>query len=337
MGFRVMGGERERESDRWLGSSYSATEVFREGVSRRWCHRTPRSKFFSDAGSNLELPANKVGDDLVFDYAKVADVLSHYKETESPLQAGAVVYNMLLQKVDPAEQKIAEDLDKAGKWGGEMLLNPTGANWNLCNGDEKTCPTPKLNVARSRHDELVAMGDAALTAFKDMLAAGSSELPPEIASFKARLDDVPEHYRQYVADGVPDSAWEHNCDGILKKGTGKDIFWVACSGFVASKASLEAIGLAEGLPSQITAPTAGPGHQESGSLTPKCSKNQRPEPAEGQRHPGRPIDRHRGRRQRGAHWRGARSQPHRLCQGSGRCLPGDPDRHQGWGVQQGWR
>ena len=216
-------------------------------------------KFFSDAGSNLELPANKVGDDLVFDYAKVADVLSHYKETESPLQAGAVVYNMLLQKVDPAEQKIAEDLDKAGKWGGEMLLNPTGANWNLCNGDEKTCPTPKLNVARSRHDELVAMGDAALTAFKDMLAAGSSELPPEIASFKARLDDVPEHYRQYVADGVPDSAWEHNCDGILKKGTGKDIFWVACSGFVASKASLEAIGLAEGLPSQITAPTAGPG------------------------------------------------------------------------------
>ena len=220
-------------------------------------------KFFSDAGSNLALPAKKVNGVVEFDYEKVADVLSLYKETETPLQAGGVVYNMELSKVDAVEQKIAQDLDKAGKWGGEMMLNPTSSNWKLCEGDEKTCPTPKLHVAKSRHDELVAMGDAAVTAFKDMLTAGSSELPPEIAGFKARLDDVPAHYHQYVADGVPDSAWEHKCEGILKKGAGKDIFWIACSGFVANQASLDAIGLSEGLPSQITAPTAGPGRQET--------------------------------------------------------------------------
>jgi hypothetical protein len=212
-------------------------------------------RFFSDAGSKLNLPANQVGDDLVFDYAKVANVLSHYKETESPLQAGGVVYNMMLEKVDAASQKIAEDLDKAGKWGGEMLLNPTDLDWKLCEGDEKTCPTPKLYVAKSRHDELVAMGDAAVRAFKDMLAAGSSELPEELAGFQSRLADVPQHYRQYVADGVPDSAWEHRCDGILKKGTGKDIFWVACSGFMAPKTAKDALAM----PSQMTADTDGPG------------------------------------------------------------------------------
>jgi hypothetical protein len=211
-------------------------------------------RFFADAGSPLSLPAKRVGGELVFDYAQVADILANYKETESPLQPGAVVYNMLLGPVDPEEQRIAKELDAAGKWGGEIMLTPTGGMWKLCNGDPSTCPTPKLNVARGRHDELLALGDAAVNAFQQWLTAGASgELPEELSEFKPRLVDVlPEHY-QYVADGVPAEKWTHSCGGLLDLGTGKDIYWIACSGFVANQASLDSIGLSEGLPSEMTA------------------------------------------------------------------------------------
>ena len=217
-------------------------------------------RFFSDAGSNLNLPAKQVGTEVVFDYARVADVLADFKETEAPLAAGKVVYNMLLDPVDAEEQRIAQELHDAGKWGGDLMLVPTGDRWQLCHGDEMTCPTPKLNVAKARHTELEALGSDAVNAFKEWLAAGGTgDLPEAIAAFKPRLDDVPQHYHQYVADGVPDAKWKHQCGGILETGEGQDILWVACSGFVASPEDLAAIELDQGLPSQMTASTAGPG------------------------------------------------------------------------------
>src|SRR5262249_30074982 len=91
-----------------------------------------------------------------------------------------------------------------GKWGGEMMVNGGPGPWKRCKGDPTTCPTRKLTVASNRRNELRGMGDSALTAFKDWLAAGASgEFPEKIASFKTRLDDVPDHYHQYVAKGVP--------------------------------------------------------------------------------------------------------------------------------------
>jgi Putative adhesin Stv domain len=111
-------------------------------------------RFFSDAGSKLrptlqaydKNTGKKVGE-ASFNYTDVADVLSQYEETESPLAAGAVVYNMLLGPLHKDEQVIAKELEKAGKWQGEMLLNPNSDKWKLCEGDATTCPTPKLHVA----------------------------------------------------------------------------------------------------------------------------------------------------------------------------------------------
>src|ERR1700728_2397671 len=91
-------------------------------------------RFFADAGSPLSLPAKRVSGELVFDYAQVADILANYKETEAPLESGAVVYNMLLGPVDPEEQRIAKELDAAGKWGGGIMLTPTRGTGKLWKG-----------------------------------------------------------------------------------------------------------------------------------------------------------------------------------------------------------
>ena len=230
--------------------------------------------FFSDAGSNLLLPAVSTvaagtavdswveGVNCRFDYERVADVLDKFVQTETPLVAGKVVPNMMLEAAGADTQRVAQQLHDAGKWGGEMMINKTAGTWWLCYGDDKTCPTPKLHVAASRHDELVAKGDAAVKAFKTWLDDGASgDLPEEIADFGPRLADVPDHMRRYVADGVPEERWSHDCVGILGKdvGEGNDIVWVACSGFAVSQEDLKSIGLPEGLPSEITQNTSGPG------------------------------------------------------------------------------
>ena len=229
-------------------------------------------RFFADAGSNLMLPFKVTGPALpdpphweegtnwVFDYERVADVLSQFQETEKPLAAGAVVYNMLLQAPHPDSQRVANELHALGKWGGDLLMKPDAGQWTLCSGDASTCPTPKLHVAKSRHDELAAKGSLALTEFKRWFDDGATgELPEEIADFAPRLEDVPPEMLEYVGTGVPEDRWKHTCGGILDVGAGDDIFWVACSGFAVNQDDLDAIGLSEGLPSEMSATTAGPG------------------------------------------------------------------------------
>jgi hypothetical protein len=229
-------------------------------------------KFFADAGSNLMLPFKvtgparpdpphwKEGTNWVFDYERVADVLSEFQEREKPLAAGAVVYNMQLQAPHPESQRIANELHALGKWGGDLLMKPDAGEWTLCRGDATTCPTPKLHVAQSRHDELAAKGSLALTEFQRWFDGGASgELPEEIVDFGERLQDVPSDMLQYVGPGVPDDRWKHSCGGILDVGAGYDISWVACSGFAVNQNDLDAIALPEGLPGEVSATTAGPG------------------------------------------------------------------------------
>ena len=165
------------------------------------------------------------------------------------------MYNFSTAALGAESAAVAQKLQDAGKWGAEKFSKDPA---RLCTGTAATCPTPKLNVAASRHDELVAKGSAAVQALKDMLAAGSSELPPEIADFAPRLADVPEDMRNYVVDGVPDDRWEHKCAGLLKTMAGCDIVWVSCSGFVASKATMKRLGLESGLPAEMTAQTEAP-------------------------------------------------------------------------------
>jgi hypothetical protein len=94
-----------------------------------------------------------------------------------------------------------------------------------------------------------------IQAFKDMLAAGSSALPPEIADFAPRLADVPANLHRYVADGVLDDRWKHHCDGILHKfgGGGNEILWLACSSI-----SVRVPGRRQ-MPTLATAAKSGPG------------------------------------------------------------------------------
>jgi hypothetical protein len=200
-------------------------------------------KFFSDAGQALALPS-KGGDT---DYNKVVKVWDHFKETEKPVGAKGVTYNYSLAPEDSqSERDLALSLD----WGAEVVTRPEGSkDFYLCTGTAQSCPTPKLNVAADRHSELVAKGDAALGTFKDMLAAGSRELPPELADFKPRLDDVePDHF-QYVADGVPDDRWNHHCNGILTKHAGNELYWVACTSFVVETPDM---------PTLVTSSSPGP-------------------------------------------------------------------------------
>lgn len=229
-------------------------------------------KFFADAGSRLMLPsiptgpANPTephwveGQNCAFDYARVADLYSTYMEKIQPVNPGGVVENMLLQAPGAESQRIAKELHDQGKWGGELLMKPDAGEWQLCHGTETTCPTPKLHVTAKRHDELVAKGDAAIAAFNQWFTDGhTGPLPEPIADFGPRLADVPEHLLEYVGSGVPEKAYYHECGGILDIAQGKEVYWIACSGFEVSQAELDSIGLSAGLPSEMTAPTDGPG------------------------------------------------------------------------------
>jgi Putative adhesin Stv domain len=201
-------------------------------------------KFFSDAGQALLLPTAAKGGS---DYNKVVKVWDHFKEAENPVGPKGVTYNFSLA---PETLQTERDLAMSLDWGAEVVTLPGDSkDFDLCTGTAQTCPTPKLNVAADRHDELVAMGDAAVQAFKDMLAAGSSELPPEIAGFKARLADVEPDHLQYVADGVPDDRWNHHCNGILTKHAGNELYWVACTSFMVETPDM---------PTLVTSDSPGP-------------------------------------------------------------------------------
>lgn len=231
-------------------------------------------KFFSDAGSDLLLPTIRTvndgqplqeGKNGHFDYAAVASIYKHFDQKNQPLTAGDVTYNMSIEPLGVESQQVAIDLHAAGKWeADEIYLKPDGGEWKLCEGDPTTCPTPKLNVAESRFNELAAKGSAAQEAFKKWVADGATgDLPAEIADFAPRLADVPPEMYDLVAEGVPADRWLHHCEGILgaKWGQGKELWWVSCSGFAVDEDTIRDIfGDESGgeLPGVIGTETVGP-------------------------------------------------------------------------------
>jgi hypothetical protein len=213
-------------------------------------------QFFSDAGQALVLPY-KGGD---ADYSKVAPMWNQLKDQGSPVEPKGVTYNFTLYPGESAEE--VEGARRAN-WGGavEIEFVSSGTTY-LCKGAPETCPTPKLNVAAGRHDELVAKGDAAVKAFKEWLASATlGEFPTEIADFASRLTDVPEEYYEFVADGVPDGRWKHHCDGILgtRGGGGNELSWIACTSFEFATPEL---------PSLVTADASGPGTTDVSTWVP---------------------------------------------------------------------
>jgi hypothetical protein len=232
-------------------------------------------KFFADAGSNLLLPSIRTvndgqpleeGKNSRFDYAKVASIYKFFDQKNQPLGGGDVSYNMSIEPVGIESQEVAIELHKAGKWeADEIYLKPDGAEWKLCEGDPSKCPTPKLNVAASRHTELAGKGEAAVKAFREWVNGGATgNLPEEITDFAPRLADVPREMYDLVADGVPDDRWYHHCEGILgpKWGQGKQLYWVSCAGFAAHPDDVDDIFGAESggeVPGVIGTDTAGPG------------------------------------------------------------------------------
>ncbi len=203
-------------------------------------------KFFSDAGQALTLPTDDGGGS---DYTKVVKVWDHFKEAEAPIAEKGVTYNFRLSpETKEEERELALSLD----WGAEVITLPQGSDkFYLCTGTVATCPTPKLNVAADRHNELVAKGDPAVQAFKKWLD-GAGSFPAEIAEFESRLADIPAEYFQYVADGVPDERWNHHCEGILGKHAGNELNWVACTSFVRATPGRDQ------LPTLVTSDSPGP-------------------------------------------------------------------------------
>jgi hypothetical protein len=203
-------------------------------------------KFFSDAGQALALPSGDVGSD----YNKVVKVWDHFKEAEAPIAEKGVTYNFRLSPEDSQEER---DLALSLDWGAQVVTLPQGSDkFYLCTGTAATCPTPKLNVAAGRHDELVAKGDPAVQAFRKWMDGGGGSFPAEIADFEARLADVPADYYQYVTDGVPAERWNHHCNGILTKHAGNELYWVACTSFVRATPGRDQ------LPTLVTSDSPGP-------------------------------------------------------------------------------
>jgi hypothetical protein len=217
-------------------------------------------KFFSDAGQTLVIPYQDGGSD----YNKVVAVWDHFKEAEAPIPEKGVTYNF---RLSPETSKEERDLALSLDWGAEVVTLPQGSDkFYLCTGSAETCPTPKLNVAADRHDELVARGDAAVKAFKGWLAsAASGDLPTEIADFAPRLADVQVEHYEYVADGVPEGRWKHHCDGILDKHAGNELYWVACTSFVRATPERPE------LPVLVTAASSGPATDDVSNWAPDAA------------------------------------------------------------------
>ncbi len=236
--------------------------------------------FFSDpVSSQLLLPAKSTlpsgqkpeggwteGVNCSFDYEKVVGILDKFVEAETPRKAGDVLLNMRLSKAGAETVRVAQELADAGKWGGEILLTPPSADqWYLCTGNSRTCPTPMLNVAKSRYEKLQGMGAEAMEKFSNWADTGGRGSPPEgLADFAIpELTDAPELYLYYVVDGVPDDHWHHDCNGILGKtvGEGYDLIWLACTGFKVDVKDLVTLGLRD-VPAEMKAATVGPDPRE---------------------------------------------------------------------------
>lgn len=214
--------------------------------------------FFADAGQALVLPRA--------DYDSVAAKMwDQLKQMDPPIPAKGVTYNYTLFPDDTEEhRKSAESAD----WDGAVAVWVKAGQLYLCEGTEDTCPTPKLNVAASRHDELLARGAESVEAFKQWVAGGASgDLPDVIADFETRLEDVPLAYYTYVAEGVPDDRWQHKCDGILGQlgGDGNDLYWVACSSFMIDTPEMPVLG---------TSAVSGPGVADVSTWVPADSDYQ---------------------------------------------------------------
>ena len=98
--------------------------------------------------------------------------------------ARALAARLRIEPLGVESQQVAIDLHAAGKWeADEIYLKPDGGEWKLCEGDPTTCPTPKLNVAESRFNELAAKGSAAQEAFKKADTNGDGQL--SLDEFKA--------------------------------------------------------------------------------------------------------------------------------------------------------
>jgi hypothetical protein len=211
-------------------------------------------EFFSDAGQALVLPYKR-GD---ADYSKVAPAWSQLRGKGDPIQAKGVTYNYSLY---PGESTDEVEGAKRANWGGSVSFEfvEGGQTW-LCKGTIATCPTPKLNVAANRHDELVAKGDEAVNTFKKWVeSGGSGELPDEVSDFKPRLADVPAELFDCVANGVSEDRWKHNCDGILGRLAGNELSWIACTSFEFETPEL---------PSLVTADASGPGAEDVSTWVP---------------------------------------------------------------------
>jgi hypothetical protein len=230
--------------------------------------------FLADAGSPLRLPAVAIlpadqmpdggwieGVHCRFDYEKVANLLERYLEAEKPRKEYDVVYNMELHPLGADSLRVAQEIEARGGWGGNVVSTDSWAR--LCDGDERTCPTPMLNVADRNHGRLSALPAEKIEELRRWVEDGATgELPDGLADYAAPdLTDAEDLYYRYLLDGVPDEAWEHSCTGIFGKDqlAGQDLVWLSCSGFVVDPDQLTSIGLAGGLPTEVTKDTAGPG------------------------------------------------------------------------------
>jgi hypothetical protein len=183
-------------------------------------------QFFADTG---QIFSQDVGYAAMA--AKIWDELEVFGR---PLGPGGVTNNYTLTPdYTDQDRESARRVD----WGGAIPYFIESGRINLCTGTADNCPTPKLNVAVSRHDELRRKGPQAVAAYKKWLDyGGSGKLPVEISDFALRLADVPENLYKYVADGVPPDRWKHHCTGILGKlgGEGNELFWLCCAQITGS-------------------------------------------------------------------------------------------------------
>jgi hypothetical protein len=229
--------------------------------------------FMADAGSELALPVVAIGTPPAdapvvegqhyrFDYEKVAGVLDHFAQTEPPRREREGMPNISIEQLGAESQRIAKELEAQGKWGGELITKTGKGLLHLCEGDDSKCPSPMLVKAETNHQFLIAMDQAKQDEFQEWVKAGATgDMPAGFPNFEAPgLSGTPDLYYKYVVEGVPEGRWHHDCTGIFGKtvGEGKDIIWLSCSGFVADKEDLKAIGLKKGLPKEMTQATRGP-------------------------------------------------------------------------------
>ena len=118
---------------------------FRQTDEERLVPPNTELTFYSDAGSDLELPAKEVDGVLEFDYEAVKNAYEGLNP-QNVLIAGGITYNFHLQPADEFERNVARNLN----WGGE-LVTPDSGEMHLCTGNADTCPTPALRAAMNAY------------------------------------------------------------------------------------------------------------------------------------------------------------------------------------------